>query len=382
MNINAKGRREAIILSAILVAVVLITSIQISAGQGSFAGEEAGAAGETGAAVGAAAGDAATDTAPARSGTAPVQGYAAAGTSGSGIEAERVSTSHPAIAATLPAVESIELDATELLFGKKGAKLRLVPTVKPKRADTSGLKYKSSDTSVATVSAKGLVKAKGWGTCTITARVGGKNAKAKVTVAKRWVALTFDDGPGAYTNRLLKAMKKRGVRATFFVVGQMAKSRKDILKKAVKYGNEIGNHTYAHNGSAGALMNGLSKTDSIVKSATGSKTAIMRPPGGAINSVTYKCGKPIIIWSIDPKDWRDRNANTVYSRVMNGTKSGSIVLLHDIHKTSVTAAIRIIDALKDKGYAFVTVSEMLKDEKAGRVYYKGSKKVRTMKLKY
>jgi peptidoglycan/xylan/chitin deacetylase (PgdA/CDA1 family) len=385
MNTNAKGRREAIILSAILVAVVLITSIQISAGQGSFAGEEAGAVADVAAGTDAEAGagvTAGTDSAQAQNAAAPGQGNAAAGTSGTGIEAERVSTSHSAVKATPPAVESIELDATELLFGKKGAKLTLGVTVKPKRADTSGIKYRSNDTSVATVNSKGVVKAKGWGTCTVSARVGGKKARVKVTVAKKWVALTFDDGPGSYTNKLLKAMKKRGVRATFFVVGQMAKSRKDILKKTVKYGNEIGNHTYAHNGSAGALMNGLSKTDSIVKSATGSKTTIMRPPGGAINSVTYRCGKPIIIWSVDPKDWRDRNANTVYSRVMNSTKSGSIVLLHDIHKTSVTAAIRIMDALKDKGYAFVTVSEMLKAEKAGKVYYKGSKKVRTMKLKY
>jgi peptidoglycan/xylan/chitin deacetylase (PgdA/CDA1 family) len=203
-----------------------------------------------------------------------------------------------------------------------------------------------------------------------------------VTVAKKWVALTFDDGPGPYTEELVKNMKKRGVRATFFVVGQMAKSRTAVLKKAFKNGNEIGNHTYAHNGSAGALMGGLKDTDKIVKKATGKKTALMRPPGGAINGVTRSCGKPIIMWTVDPKDWQDRNANTVYSRVMANTRSGSIVLLHDIHPTTVTAAYRIMDELKSRGYAFVTVSELLNKPKANLSYNSGPKKVRTMKIKY
>jgi peptidoglycan/xylan/chitin deacetylase (PgdA/CDA1 family) len=213
-------------------------------------------------------------------------------------------------------------------------------------------------------------------------RAGNKKAKCKVTVAKKWVALTFDDGPGKYTDKLLKAMKKQGVRATFFVVGQMAKPRASILKKMVKNGNEIANHTYAHNGSEGALMNALKKTDKIVKKATGKNTKLMRPPGGAINSVTRRCGKPIILWSVDPKDWRDRNSNTVYNRVIGETKSGSIVLLHDIHPTSVDAAIRIMKSLEKKGYAFVTVSELLRDPKNNKVYNKGTKKVRTMKIKY
>jgi peptidoglycan/xylan/chitin deacetylase (PgdA/CDA1 family) len=284
--------------------------------------------------------------------------------------------------ATGPAVKSVSLDADELLFGKKGAKLKLKTTVQPKNADLSGLKYKSSDESVATVTKNGKVKAKGWGVCDITVTVGDKKDTCKVTVAKKWVALTFDDGPGNYTDKLLKAMKKQGVRATFFVVGQMAQSRTSLLKKMVKNGNEIGNHTYAHDGSAGALMNALKKTDKIVKKATGHKTALMRPPGGAMNEVTRRCGKPIILWSVDPLDWRDRNANTVYQRVMKSTKSGGIVLLHDIHPTSVDAAIRIMKTLKSKGYAFVTVSELLGNPKANKVYNKGPGKVRTMKIKY
>jgi len=292
------------------------------------------------------------------------------------------SETDPAGDTEAPEVKSVSLDAKELLFGKKGDKLTLEITVKPNDADISDRTFKSSDESVAVVNSKGVVKAKGWGSCKITVRVGDKKAKCKVTVAKKWVALTFDDGPGNYTKKLLDAMKKRGVRATFFVVGQMAKPRASILKKIAKKGNEIGNHTYAHNGSANVLIGALKKTDKVVKKAIGKKIALMRPPGGAINATTRRCGKPIILWSVDPKDWRDRNVRTVYRRVMSGTQSGSIVLLHDIHPTSVDAAIKIMDSLSGRGYAFVTVSELLGNPKANKVYNKGPEKVRTMKIKY
>jgi peptidoglycan/xylan/chitin deacetylase (PgdA/CDA1 family) len=313
-------------------------------------------------------------------GGAAANGSSGAVTEGSGVTPAASVTDDNAT--TAPAVKSLSLDADELLFGKKGAKLKLNAKLRPGNAYTGDMKYESSDESVAVVTSDGAVRAKGWGTCVITLKSGSKKAKCKVTVAKKWVALTFDDGPGRYTDKLLKAMKKQDVRATFFIVGQMAKPRASILKKIEKNGSEIANHTYAHNGTEGALMNGLKKTDKIVKKATGRNTVLMRPPGGAINSVTRRCGKPIILWSVDPKDWRDRNANTVYNRVMDGTRSGGIVLLHDIHPTSVDAAIRIMKSLKEKGYAFVTVSELLDNPAANKVYNKGSKKVRTMKIKY
>jgi len=279
-------------------------------------------------------------------------------------------------------VKSIALDARELLFGKKGAKLTLKATVSPKGADASTLKFASSDTSVATVTSKGVVKAKGWGKCNIVVSVGRIKAKCKVVVANKWVALTFDDGPGPKTSVLLDAMEKRGIRATFFVVGANAvnSSRAPLLKRMAELGCEVGNHTYNHNGSSGALMNELAKTDKAVKKAMGKTPVLMRPPGGAINSVTRRCGRPIILWSVDPQDWRYRNSTTVYNRVMNNTKSGSIVLLHDIHSTTITAAAWIMDALAKKGYAFVTVSELLGSPKANTVYTKGSSTVRTMKI--
>jgi peptidoglycan/xylan/chitin deacetylase (PgdA/CDA1 family) len=108
----------------------------------------------------------------------------------------------------------------------------------------------------------------------------------------------------------------------------------------------------------------------------------MRPPGGAINGNTKRCGKPIIMWSIDPRDWQYRNADYVFDYVTKHTKSGYIVLLHDIHKTSVDAGIRIFDALEKKGFTFVTVSQLLENKKPNTVYNSGPEKVRTMKILY
>ncbi len=286
----------------------------------------------------------------------------------------------PPVPATVKAT-SIKLDAKRLIFGKRGDTLTLKPTVKPEKAYPAKVTYTSSNRKVAIVNSNGRVKAKGWGECTITAKVDGLKKTCRVSVAKKWVAITFDDGPGKYTNKLLKGLKKQNVQATFFVVGSMAKPNNKILKKINKNGHEIANHTYSHNAGASTLKSQLSRTDKIIKSVTGSKTKLMRPPGGAINSTTKRCGKAVIMWSVDPKDWRDRNSATVRKRVVGNTKSGSIILLHDIHKTSVTAALKITKDLKKKGYTFVTVSDIIGKPKAGKVYFKGRSKVKTMKIK-
>ncbi|MDR1775415.1 MAG: polysaccharide deacetylase family protein [Actinomycetes bacterium] len=287
----------------------------------------------------------------------------------------------PAAAPILPT--KLAADAKQLLFGKRGKSLTLKLTPTPASAETSTVVWKSSNKTVATVSGTGKVTARGWGQCTVSATVGDVSVKVPVTIAKKWVAVTWDDGPGKPTKKLLTQLRKRKVHCTFFVVGSMAKSKtkQKLLKQMKKDGHEIANHTWNHNGSAGALMAGLKKTDTVIKKAIGKKSTLMRPPGGAINSVTKRCGKAIIIWTVDPKDWRDRNANTVYKRVVTGTRSGSIVLLHDIHPTSVTGGIRAIDALAKKGYTFVTVTQLLGSPKKNKIYHSGAKTVRTAKLK-
>ncbi|MCL1879865.1 MAG: polysaccharide deacetylase family protein [Actinomycetia bacterium] len=274
----------------------------------------------------------------------------------------------------------VKLDARRLILAKPGAHLYLKTTVGAKNIALAQAAYSSSDSKVATVNSVGKVTAKAYGECTISVTVDGHTAKCPVSVARKWVALTFDDGPGNYTAQLLNDLKKRRVTATFFVLGSMATSRRALLRRMISEGHEIGNHTYGHNPNASTLIAQLSRTDAVVKAATGQTTTLMRPPGGSINSTTRKCGKPIVLWSVDPRDWADRNSGIVYDRVIGSTKSGSIVLLHDIHPTSTAAALRIVDTLKERGYTFVSVSELLNQPKANTVYSQGTSRPRTMKV--
>jgi peptidoglycan/xylan/chitin deacetylase (PgdA/CDA1 family) len=197
--------------------------------------------------------------------------------------------------------------------------------------------------------------------------------------AEKWIAITFDDGPSAYTENLLNELKKRDAHATFFIVGSLAQNaaKQALLRRMSNEGHEIGNHTWAHDGSPNVVMGALKATDDLVQNATGKPTALMRPPGGNLNDKIRSCGKPIILWSIDPRDWENRNGAYIYSHVVNNAKSGDIVLLHDSHNTTVPAALRIIDTLKDRGYAFVTVSQLLGNAKPNTIYRNGPTTVGT-----
>ncbi|MCR5666794.1 MAG: polysaccharide deacetylase family protein [Eubacterium sp.] len=194
----------------------------------------------------------------------------------------------------------------------------------------------------------------------------------------KMIALTFDDGPGPYTNAILNCLKKYDARATFFVVGSNAKNYKSILKKADSLGCEIGNHTYSHpylsKLSASGVRSQMSKTDKIVKSATGHKTTLMRTPYGAFNStVKSSVGKPIILWSIDTLDWKTRNTTKTVNCVMSNAKDGDIVLMHDIHEPTKNAVLKMVPRLVKKGYQLVTVSELAQYRgyklKNGNVYH-------------
>lgn len=183
------------------------------------------------------------------------------------------------------------------------------------------------------------------------------------------LALTFDDGPHAQnTPRLLDILKQRGVKATFFVVGQNAAEYPDILKRIVADGHELANHSYTHPilaslGEA-ALRDQLDKTHQAVLKATGVTMKVMRPPYGALSEPQRRWshanfGYRTILWDVDPLDWKFRDAARVESEILGHAKSGSIVLSHDIHKSTVDAMPSTIDALAAKGFKFVTVSELL-----------------------
>lgn len=200
----------------------------------------------------------------------------------------------------------------------------------------------------------------------------------KIDPKKKMVALTFDDGPGPYTDEIVDCLNKYGGHATFFVVGNRVNTYDDELAYAFNSGNEIANHTYSHPTltklSTTKIKSEVSKTDNAVKKITGTAPSLIRAPGGATNSTVRKAaGKPFIYWSIDTLDWKHRNATKTVNTVMNNVKDGDIILMHDIHKPSMTAALTLIPKLKKAGYQLVTVSELAKYRgytlKNGTTYY-------------
>jgi peptidoglycan/xylan/chitin deacetylase (PgdA/CDA1 family) len=112
----------------------------------------------------------------------------------------------------------------------------------------------------------------------------------------------------------------------------------------------------------------------------GKKTLISRPPGGCLGGGVRNSGKPLILWTVDTDDWRDHNTALIYNRIISQTRSGAIVLVHDIHPTTIPAAVQAVDTLSKRGYAFVTVSQLLGNAQPNLAYSVGPKQVRTMKI--
>lgn len=184
-----------------------------------------------------------------------------------------------------------------------------------------------------------------------------------------YVAMTFDDGPhGENTPRLLDILKKRNVKATFFVVGQCAAEFPAIMKRIVAEGHEVANHSWSHPlltklGEDGVTEQ-LQRTHDVIIETTGVTPVLMRPPYGGFTTnqrgwANKKWNYKIILWDVDPLDWKVRNAARVESEIVKQTVPGSIVLAHDIHKSTVDAMPATLDALAAKGFRFVSVSELL-----------------------
>lgn len=197
----------------------------------------------------------------------------------------------------------------------------------------------------------------------------GKLAFSSCNVEGKEIAITFDDGPHkTNTPQLLDALKQRGIRATFFVVGQNATEYPDILKRIVAEGHELANHSYSHpvlaSMSPSAVHEQLDKTHQAVLSATGVSMKLLRPPYGAFSepqrrTANGEFGYKTILWSVDPLDWKHRDAARVQTEILSHTQAGAIVLAHDIHKSTVDAMPDTLDKLTEKGFKFVTVSELL-----------------------
>lgn len=210
--------------------------------------------------------------------------------------------------------------------------------------------------------------------------VGLVPLQASAASSTKLIALTFDDGPSAAnTTRLLDGLKARGVHATFFMVGEMVKNNPAIVKRAWQEGHQICNHTYSHailtSISDSAIKSEISKTDSALDKAIGyDLNYSLRPPGGGYSDRVLKAvGVPCYYWSVDTRDWESRNATSAYNQFIKAARNGSIVLMHDLYGTSVTAALNAIDTLKAQGYEFVTLNELMVRRgitpTAGKIYY-------------
>ena len=180
------------------------------------------------------------------------------------------------------------------------------------------------------------------------------------------VALTFDDGPSFYTEGLLDTLKEHNVKATFFVLGTQVRIQSETVLRMFQEGHQIGNHTWDHPnltqmGDA-QIREQLQLTDDLITQIIGVPTPFLRPPYGAYNDrVLAAASLPIIFWSVDPLDWKDRDAEIVASRIIDAPV-GAVILAHDIHKSTVAAVPAIIAALKSRGIHFVTVTKLFEPQ--------------------
>lgn len=180
---------------------------------------------------------------------------------------------------------------------------------------------------------------------------------------KPMIALTFDDGPSKYTDQLLAKLEECDARATFFVVGDNVWRRPDTMKKMAAIGCEVGNHTYTHPNltklTPEQIQSEINKTNQAVKAVLGYETESVRPTYGAVNDVVIQnIPYPLVHWNVDTTDWQQKDAAAVINHVLQTAQDGDIVLLHDIHATTVEAMMTLIPELKEQGYQLVTVSEM------------------------
>ena len=192
---------------------------------------------------------------------------------------------------------------------------------------------------------------------------------SSVRVPGNYVAITFDDGPSSsLTPQVLDILKRHGARATFFVQGINASRNQSILARAAAEGHEIGNHTYSHIKMTGSsterVCSEISRANSIIEAATGRKPTVMRPPYGAVNAnlvnlMYNKFGLKTIMWNVDTRDWQHPGVGVVVQRAVGGATPGSIILLHDIHASTLQAVEGIVTGLQARGFELVTVSQLI-----------------------
>ena len=191
------------------------------------------------------------------------------------------------------------------------------------------------------------------------------------------VALTFDDGPSPYTDRLLRILNDADARATFFLIGNKVAANPEGAVRIAGAGMEVGSHTWEHPNMttipAADVPAQFSKATDAIRTATGVTPTLWRPPGGltdeVVNARAAEAGQAAILWDVIPFDWIN-DADTAATRYMLMTqiKPGSVVLFHDTYSSTVDLVYQFLPVLKANGYHVVTVSQLLGPRAPGSVY--------------
>lgn len=241
-------------------------------------------------------------------------------------------------------------------------------------ASKDGVAEQGAATSMAMSNGYGNTSVRGPVPQNPSVRLSSDFASSSVSVSngsrsQKYIALTFDDGPHpANTPRLLDMLRRRNVKATFYVTGDRTNRYPHIVRQIVDEGHEIGNHTWNHPNlrklGEGQVRRELDSTRDAIVRASGVQPRTMRPPYGSLSTyqrqwIYRDYGYPTVLWDVDPLDWKKPGPSVVASRLINGTRNGSILLLHDLHASSVSAVPQTIDTLLRQGYQFVTVSQLI-----------------------
>lgn len=178
-------------------------------------------------------------------------------------------------------------------------------------------------------------------------------------------ALTFDDGPDSrHTSLLLDGLKERGIKASFFLLGEKIEQYPELVRRMQEEGHLVGNHTYHHvqldKLNEAKAREEILKTNNLIYETTGVYPQYMRPPFGAWKKNLELCVEMIpVFWTIDTLDWKVQNTEKIVRTVQEQIEDGAIILMHDEYDTSVEAALKVADGLKEQGYELVTVDQLI-----------------------
>ncbi|WP_327586223.1 polysaccharide deacetylase family protein [Nonomuraea sp. NBC_00507] len=204
------------------------------------------------------------------------------------------------------------------------------------------------------------------------------------------VALTFDDGPGPFTGRLLGLLREAQARATFFTVGSSAAAQPELLRRMSSEGHLVGNHSWAHRDlskqASSKIADSLGRTEDTIAAAIGQAPTLVRPPYGAVSGdlrdIARQHGFSLVTWNVDTGDEQGAKAADIANRAVREAHPGAIILMHDTYQETVDAVPDILKRLRGKGYSFVTVPELYGSAgmQAGRLYRSGSEPSRKQPL--